>query len=390
MRGLLFSLGLATAGVSHAQESDFHEVGPGLGGGHGHGSADTIFDHPETSVGFFLDGAFRSDDGLDAEFTSAELVMQSRFAPIWMGYSVLEADEDEARLSEAALVYYGLGGRSSLSAGRFFLDFGKQMPTHVHDLTTPSRPGVLREYLGEEVSGDGLQFDHWYALGDDASLRFSVAAFAAFEAHRHPIGGEEHEHGGDVEQDAPALAARLTGSAHVGEGALQLGASYRGMSEFTASADELGFADVAGLSNGLVGLDLTYSWGGRGGEEHWSVGGEYLSYSGDISVEENDTLPVLEVFDSSVSGWYAFADHQYADTRSYGLMVSAFERPEVGRSEDLEANLYHTWRVSDALRARLALVQTDSQETGDSTAVVLQLTSFFGDHGHAHAHAHSH
>ncbi|MDE0892670.1 MAG: hypothetical protein OSB14_10860, partial [Planctomycetota bacterium] len=154
-----------------AQESGFNEAGSGLSGGLGHARPDSIFDHPENSFGLFLDGALTYEDELSAQFTSAEGVFQSRFAPDWLGFAVLEANDDEARLSEVAVSYYGLGGNSSLGAGRFFLDFGKQMQTHVHDISTPSRPAVLREYLGEEASGDGVQFDHWGELGGESTLR---------------------------------------------------------------------------------------------------------------------------------------------------------------------------------------------------------------------------
>jgi len=392
---------VAPAPHAIAQESDFHEAGPGLAGGLGHARPDTIFDHPEHSFGLFLDGMFSVEDGdYEAQFTSAEAVFQSRFADQWMGFSVVEADEEEVRVSEAALSYFGVGERSSLLGGRFFLDFGKQMQTHVHDLTTPSRPAVLREYLGDESSGDGLQLDHWIPMGGDSSLRFSLSLFDAFESHQHHGGGDEEDHGHDdgLEQDVPALGARVTGTTHAGDGLLQLGASYRGMREFTAHADEAGFADLEGLSSDLIGLDLTYSWGGDGhdhGHDHgherrWTVGAEYLSFSGDLSVEENDALSILEAYNGDATGWYAYADHKYAEAKSYGLMVSAFDHLEAGGEEDVETTFYHSWNLSDATRVRLALVQTDSAEDGDSLAAVVQLTGFFGDHGHAHAHAHSH
>jgi hypothetical protein len=388
---------LFITGSSFAQESGFHEAGSGLSGGLGHSRPDSIFDHPEDSFGLFLDGALTYEDELDAQFTSAEAVFQSRFASDWLGFAVLEANDEEIRLSELAVSYYGLGGNTSLGAGRFFLDFGKQMQTHVHDISTPSRPAVLREYLGEEASGDGVQFDHWAELSGGSTLRFSVAAFDAFESHSHGEGEHEeddgeHEHGGEIDQESLGFGARLTTTTHLSDGVLQLGASYRGVPEYTALSDEVGIADVGGLSNDLVGLDLTYAWGGHGHGhgDCWSVGGEYLSFSGDLSAGEDEVLSLIDVYRSRVSGWYAFADHQYEDDKSYGVMLSAFEHPEAGGEEDLETTLYHTWNLSDATRVRLALVHRDSGDDGDSLAGVLQLTGFFGDHGHAHAHAHSH
>ena len=75
--------------------------------------------------------------------------------------------------------YIGLGGHNTLRAGRFFVDFGKQMQTHVHELRTLERPLVLRTYLGDEVKGDGLQCDHWFARGRKTAVRWSIGAFAS-------------------------------------------------------------------------------------------------------------------------------------------------------------------------------------------------------------------
>src|SRR5207248_2602866 len=71
----------------------------------------------------------------------------------------------------------GLGGQATIRAGRFFMDFGKQMQTHVHELRTIERPLVFRAYLGEEVKGDGVQWDSWTSVGDKTALRWSLGVF---------------------------------------------------------------------------------------------------------------------------------------------------------------------------------------------------------------------
>ena len=76
------------------------------------------------------------------------------------------------------------------------------MQAHTHDLPTFERPGVLAEYLGEELSGTGIQADHWWVTGDESALRASVGLFGAFELeHEHNEAGEDHS-----DDEGPELA----------------------------------------------------------------------------------------------------------------------------------------------------------------------------------------
>ena len=110
------------------------------------------------------------------------------------------------------------------------------MQAHVHDLRTLERPAVLRTYLGDELGGDGAQFDHWFAAGDETVVRSSLGVFASLvgEGHGDDDSGEAEPFDGERKDlDELALTARLTGFTDVGEhGTFQAGLSARLVPEF--------------------------------------------------------------------------------------------------------------------------------------------------------------
>ena len=112
------------------------------------------------------------DGGFDAELRILELNGSAFIDPSAWGYVAIVAAEGEIEIEEAAVEYLGFEGNTTIKAGRFFVDFGKQMQNHVEELRTLERPLVLREFLGEELSGTGVQVDHWIPLGETVPLRF--------------------------------------------------------------------------------------------------------------------------------------------------------------------------------------------------------------------------
>lgn len=325
------------------------------------------------------------EDGLDATLRSLELTANAWIDPDAWAYAVLVADEEEIELEEAAVHYVGFEGNSTLRTGRFFVDFGKQMQAHVHDLAYPERPAVLREYLGEELAGTGAQLDHWLPAGDAGAVRFSVGVFdSLLETHGHAE--EEEEAGAEAvvpdrsDLDELNLTARVTGFHDVGEsGVFQWGLSAREVPEFAFEVD--GGAERSGLSSSVLGLDLTYGTTDDSGLAGWTFGGEALLLGGDIGAEVDDG-GTLEVFDDDVFGSYVWVDRAFGRRDSVGLLYSAFEHPEPGKPEDGELTLYYTRNLSEFSRLRFAVTQLDSDEGGDSTALLVQFTNYFGPHSH--------
>lgn len=335
-----------------------------------------------------------ADDGVNLELRSLELAGQSWVDPKAWAYFVAASDGESLNIEEAAVHYTGLGGNSTIRAGRFFIDFGKQMQTHVHELRTIERPLVLRTYLGEEIKGDGLQWDHWIGVGDSTAVRWSIGAFANLlpeeAADFDPTTMAEQvvadrKNAGDLN-----FTARLTGFTDIGEsGTLQLGTSARFIPDYSFEFGPSGAA-ATGLSNTVVGLDATYGWVNDTGLRRWTIGAEYLfdegdngSAIGDSGTPGDPTDDTLTVLDHSVGGYYAFADYAWSPFNSMGIQYSQAELPDGNGTDVAEADVYYTHQFSEFHRVRFEVTSFDSDlADADSVGFAIQYTAFVGAHGH--------
>jgi len=395
----LLSLGLpALAVVGHALAQQPAFTTPGMPVGaqaavDSSGQTDRFTNAFNPAIGAVLDAIFdwvdddSGEDGFDAQVRSFELTFNGRIDPTWWAYATVVATEEEIEVEEAAAHYTGLDSNTTLRFGRFFVDFGKQMQAHIHDLPYPDRPGVLREYLGDELPGVGAEVDHWWTTGDTSALRASLGLFADLEGgHGH---GEEDE-GEGVEQtfddrkdlDAFALTARVTQFMDVGErGVFQWGLSGRYLPEF-GYVDEANMLEATDLSNTVMGVDLTYGLDSEDGLSGWTFGGELLVQSGDLSAEPDGSLTTLEVLDDDVAGYYVWGERRFDVKQSAGLLFSSFEHPEADAPTEDEVTAYYTRHLSEFARLRFAASQRWSDEDGDSTRLLVQLTTYFGPHAH--------
>lgn len=361
-------------------------------------SQTTRFDNefnPAIGVVFdFFAGYTESDDddldGFDIDLRSAELSVAAWVDPTAWAYANVVFDGEETVLEEGAVHYSGFDGNETFRIGRFFVDFGKQMQAHEHSLRTPERPVVLATLLGDELGGDGVQFDHWFTLGDDTVVRYSIGAFAGLITHGHA----EEDHGGGGGPSAEAterpdidelsLTARLTGfTSLTDQQTLQIGGSWRGIPDF-AFHDEENDVEAEGLSNDVYGLDLTWGWVDETETERWTLGGEYLVSDGDLSAETSEPVPgtfQVDVLNERATGFYAFADYAWDNYNSAGLQFSTVEVPEVGLPDLDQYDLYFTHKISEFQRVRFAVTQTE-HEGNEDLRFGIQYTAFLGPHAH--------
>lgn len=344
------------------------------------------------ALGFVLDGFLDyrdvdgGPDGGDFELRILEINGSGAIDPSAWGYVALVSEEGEApEIEEAGIILDQLPGNAELKVGQFFIDFGKLMQLHVEELRTLERPLPLREYLGEELGGLGVQFDYWIPVNDETPVRFSFGAFSSLLGGHH---GEEEE-GLEPEAetaDAKGLddfsySARVTGMTDVGDnGVLQMGASGRFVPEFAFAFDAL---EEAGLSTTTYGFDLTYQHTDPSGQERWLFGGEYVVADGDLAAEVDDPMAptALTVVDDSASGFYAFADYRWNPRYSAGVQFASAEELEDPTAEVDELDLYVTWAPTELRRLRLGTTFVDGDQ--DETRVYVQFTNFFGAHVHA-------
>jgi hypothetical protein len=328
------------------------------------------------------------ENGSDFNLRLLELNGAAWVDPSAWAWAVITGSPDEhVTVHEAAVVYTGFEGNSELRVGHFFVDFGKQMQTHLHELRTLERPLVLRRYLGTALSGTGIQYDYWLGVGD-SPVRFSLGAFGSLAGHHHGADDSEHE----VHTHVPALkdidefsaVARLTGMRDVGEqGVAQLGLSVRHVPEFEFHFEADPSLSLDGMSNTVFGVDGTYGWSDPTGIKNFVGGFEFLRYDGDLAAHPDGDVPTeLLVQDDAASGYFAYADYAWSQFHSAGVQYSSVEEPESPDLETSELDLYYTRKFTEFRRVRLGVTLTESDESGDDFRVYLQFTGIFGSHAH--------
>ena len=114
--------------------------------------------------------------GFDVWQRSVELNVAASVDPFAKGYLVANASADAAtgeatfNIEEAALQTTSLPGNLTLTAGRFFGEFGRLGYIHDHELPFVNRPLALDDYIGGESRSDGAQLnwlvpsDHYISL----------------------------------------------------------------------------------------------------------------------------------------------------------------------------------------------------------------------------------
>jgi hypothetical protein len=346
----------------------------------------------------YLDPADDAEaDGFSAQLRVLELAANAWVDPKAWAYFIAAADEESLNVEEAAIHYTGLGGHHTLRAGRFFIDFGKQMQVHGHELRTFERPLPLRAYLGKEVKGDGLQWDSWAAVGESTVVRWSLGVFADLLPEEEAFGpldsaGEPLTRAVAERKDAGDLnfAARVTGFADVSaSGILQLGASLREIPEFTFE-DATDGLTTGGLASHVFGADATYGWTGETGENRLTLGGEFLLATGDtgVVVIDPDGTPgngdeSLSTSNAHLTGWFAFGDYAFDRFNSVGVQVAAAELPDGTETSTSEIEAYATHWLSEFHRLRLSVISADLADQNDrDLRFALSYTAILGAHGH--------
>jgi hypothetical protein len=399
---LTSALWLAVTEAAHAQGAAFSTPGmpgnsiPGAGYGGNLGQTTRFSNEFNPAIGFAIDGfgdyTFfhdhgSEDDGFTLKLRTLEMTASSWVDPNAWAYVVLASDGTSLNLEEAAVHYIGLGGNTTLRAGRFFIDFGKQMQGHIHDLRTVDRPAVLSAYLGEEVHGDGLEFDNWFAAGETAAVRYSFGVFADLIPETFEGAGNDITASVDDRKKFEHLnfTARITGFEDIGEtGVGQIGASARILPQYTLSSGAAGVPDQTDLSNTVYGVDATYGWSDDTGIKKWTFGGEGLLLNGDAGgmLDSLTTPTAIQIARGNFFGFYAFGDYQWDRFNSAGVQYSRFEQPALGKPDEDAVEAYYSHSLSEFQRLRFAVQYEHNEIASDSTRFIIQYTNFLGAHSH--------
>ena len=322
-------------------------------------------------------------DGFDASLRTGEVTLSAWVDPKAWAYGVVVFSDEGVDLEEGAVHYVGFEGNETLRIGRFFVDFGKQMQAHEHALRTPNRPAVLREFLGNELGGDGIEFDDWFTFGEDTIVRYSLGAFQSLQ----PFAREDGPFASTPdrpEADQLAFTGRLTGFSSLTDlSTLQLGASVRYLPDYSFT-DDTNALEATGLENTVWGLDATWGWTDETNTKSWTAGAELLVNDGALSASVVEPVPStfeLAVLNDTAIGYYVFVDHAMDRFDSLGVQVSSVETAAAGLPRLDEYDLYYTHKLSEFQRLRLALTSFELGGNQD-TRLGIQYTVFMGPHSH--------
>lgn len=332
------------------------------------------------------------EDGFDFTARTLELSAGGSLLPGVQFVLTGAYEDDEFELGDASVTFEGIGGNGSLVLGRSWLDFGKQMQLHRHELRTIERPLVLRTFLGDESWGDGIRYNNWFASGDHSAVRFSIGAFArvasrGLDTEDPLLSSFEDDRRAP---DSVGFSARLTGYADLTPTSqFQVGASYRLTPSFAYDFEPSG-AKVSGLNSGLLGVDATFAWADLVGSSKWTIGAELLWFAGDTGTTlDNSGTPFdftddnFTVLEEDAVGFYVYGDYGWDEQNSVGLQYSWVELPEDGRPEAGELDFYYTRFLNllgaeDRLRFGVTLAHNDVLE--ESVRFGIQYTTTPGFH----------
>jgi hypothetical protein len=139
--------------------------------------------------------------GFDVWARSLELNASASVDPFAKGWVVANASANSATgestfgIEEAALQTTSLPGNLTLTAGRFFGEFGKLSNIHDHELPFVNRPLVLDTYIGGESRSDGAQLNwlvpvaHYISLTAGVGNQFGGDAGPNNPGNTRAIGG---------------------------------------------------------------------------------------------------------------------------------------------------------------------------------------------------------
>tara|TARA_R110002126_G_scaffold4498_1_gene23628 strand:+ start:71 stop:1351 length:1281 start_codon:yes stop_codon:yes gene_type:complete len=319
-------------------------------------------------------------DGLEGDLRILEIFLNGRMSEAWTAHGVVSTEGETVEVEEA-FVIGNIADRQHLTLGQFFADFGPQMRMHIHDIPYPERPGALREFLGEELPGVGLQWE----AGFGAATTLSLAAFTDMDVgHGHSEGGAP---GPETRfADRPKVndlgfvgrittASKLNGTDH-----LYWGASGRRLGN-VMFVDDGNAVSTGSTSNTVLGIDARWDRESKDGSG-WTFGGEWLWQEGDLAAEYDPMLTTLVVESGRRQGGYLWSERRFDEDFRLGAIFSSFEHAEMGRPNELETTVYSGIQIAKDLQVRVAVAYAGIEGEGDRARLLIQLRSFFGNAAH--------
>jgi hypothetical protein len=340
--------------------------------------------------------------GFDVFLRSVELNVAASVDPFAKGWAVINASADpvtgEASLGveEAALATTSLPWNLTLTAGRFFAEFGRLGNIHDHELPFVNRPLPLAQYEGGETRTDGFQLN-WLAP-IDYYLSFTAGVGTSF-------GGDTGPNFVGPKRDASELNywARISTYIELAEdwqfetgisGLLNPRSDGRG--NFSPATLQPDGSTITETRRALVDLDLRLSWVPLVNNQFTSlVWGTEILWSRDRFLMDpdgslNTGVASGDEFTRAVGslGLYSYITYKWDRQWSGGVLVEYVQNAENKDAVTSAYSGYITWATSHWNQIRIQFTRTEQNPaTGlkDDNAIYIQWAWIIGAHSHGWA-----
>jgi hypothetical protein len=332
----------------------------------------------------------------------SELALAANVDQIFRGTGIFSVSSDNSiEVEEAYIQTLALSNGFTIKAGRFFSSVGYQNQVHAHAWDFTDAPLVMKAFLGNQLSDDGIQLK-WVAPTD---LYFDVGVEVGrgrnFPAG--PPGGRDKNGFGSSN-----FFTTLGGDFGTGT-AWQAGLSY-----LATSPQDRPYQDVDSTGtpvtnsftgkSGLWALDGILKWAPNFNptETYFKLQGEYFQRreSGDLAFN-TATVGATQTgsYASTQSGWYLQGVYQFipmwrvgyrydrlnAGTTNIGLVdsgtLTAADFPVLSAYNPTRSTVMVDWSPSEFSRIRLQLAQDKSRSDATDNEVFLQYIVSLGAHG---------
>ena len=331
--------------------------------------------------------------GFDVWQRSVELNVAASVDPFAKGWLVANASADSATgeadfgIEEAALQTTSLPGNLTLTAGRFFGEFGKLSNIHDHELPFVNRPLVLDQYVGGESRSDGAQLNWLVPVDHYISLTAGVG----------------DQFGGDAGPNNPGTKRELGGLNFWG----------RASTSFDLADNWSAEAGISGLWNPktqdrggvllqpngistfmekerrLAGVDFKLSYVPLRDNQFRSFNwGTEILFSDNKFLFDPDGIPVSgDEFRSNVNslGLYSYVSYKWSRQWSAGFLFDYLQNSANHDDETFAYSPFITFALSHWNQLRLQYTHTDrsaASELKPDDAIYLQWQWIIGAHSH--------
>jgi len=332
----------------------------------------------------------------------SELAIAANADHMFRGTGIFSVSpENQIEVEEAYIQTLALSYGFTIKAGRFFSAVGYQNQIHAHAWDFTDAPLVMKAFLGNQLSDDGIQLKwvaptpFYFDLGAEAGRGKSFPAGPAGGRNKNGVSSGN-------------FFAHLGGDLGTGT-AWQIGASYLTTSPQDRVYDDVDSTGTA-VTNSFTGktrlwvLDGILKWAPdfNPTETYFKLQGEYFrrKESGDLTF---DTAGVLGTqtggYSSAQSGWYLQGVYQFvplwrvgyrydrldAGTTSIGVVdsgaLTAADFPVLAAYSPTRQTVMMDWSPSEFSRVRLQYAQDKARSDAKDNQVFLQYIVSLGAHG---------